>query len=118
MSALSELHAKAEEFKAKLTADASHLVDEFEALLHTLLGQGELDGEQLATQTETAAKPVEQAAEQDATNLAKTAELVEGAVLSNPLPTGSVFGAKVDTIESAPAATTTPTDGSKSAASA
>ena len=73
MSAMSQLHAKVEDFKSKLSAEAAHLVAEFESLAHELLGQGVADGEQLATEAETAAKPVEQAAEQDADTLAQTA---------------------------------------------
>lgn len=73
MSAMSELHAKAEEFKSKLSTEAAHLVDEFEQLVHDLLGQGETDAKQLATDAEHAAAPVVAEAEQDAKGLEQTA---------------------------------------------
>jgi len=102
MSALSELHVKAEEFKTKLTADASHLVDEFEALLHTLLGQGETDAKTVAVEAETAAAPVVKTVESDA------AALGESAVQEGEQAAKSV-AADVST-QSAPAATTSPTE--------
>lgn len=73
MSAMSNLHTEAQAFAEKLKTDAEHLVDEFHALVAKLLGQGEIDGEQLLHDGVKAAAPVVAEAEHDASALGETA---------------------------------------------
>lgn len=104
MSTMSTLHAEAQAFAEKLKTDAEHLVEEFHALVAKLLGQGETDAKQLATDAETAAKPVVAEAAHDAAALGETAvaEATQAAAAGlSP--------------QSAPAAAPTPIVGSKPA---
>lgn len=77
MSALSNLATEISDFEHRLGTDASHLVDEFKALIGKLTGQAEADAADIAHQ----AQPVIATAEGDAQTLAGEAVSgVEGIV--------------------------------------
>jgi hypothetical protein len=70
---MSELHAKVDAFESKLRALDHTLIGEFRQLVDHLLGETKADAAQLATDAETAAKPVIAEAEHDAAALGETA---------------------------------------------
>lgn len=70
---LSTIKTEAEDFLAKLRADATHLYDEGKSLFAKLLGEAETDAADVEQQAKDAATPVVQAVESDAGTLAHDA---------------------------------------------